>query len=210
MVNEKGVTFKVDVKLERLENHDAMVINTPFEDSLYHFYLNYKIGNLRASGTFSMDDLAFTFDPKVDFGLLDWGRGVWPFHEVWYWGQVNDYLADGRMINLNLGYGFGNLEAASENMMIIDGKAYKLGRLYIENDVTLDYMADWIIKSDDGKIDLVMKTIYDRYSDNDFKVIFMKCHQVYGRYYGTITLDDGTVVELTGQQGFFERSHNKW
>ena len=26
MVNEKGVTFKVDVKLERLENHDAMVI----------------------------------------------------------------------------------------------------------------------------------------------------------------------------------------
>ncbi|HOM32523.1 MAG TPA: DUF2804 family protein, partial [Bacilli bacterium] len=104
----------------------------------------------------------------------------------------------------------GNLEAASENMMIIDGKAYKLGRLYIENDVTLDYMADWIIKSDDGKIDLVMKTIYDRYSDNDFKVIFMKCHQVYGRYYGTITLDDGTVVELTGQQGFFERSHNKW
>ncbi|MGI6734851.1 MAG: DUF2804 family protein [Bacilli bacterium] len=210
MVNEQGVKFEVDVKLERLQNHDAMVINTPFAETFYHFYLNYKIGNLKASGSFKMGDLSFKFDPKKDFGLLDWGRGVWPFHEVWYWGQVNDYMPDGRMINLNLGYGFGNLEAASENMLILDGKAYKLGRLYIANDVTKDYMADWVIKSDDGKIDLVMKTIYDRYSNNDFKVIFMKCHQVYGRYYGTITLDDGTVVELTGQQGFFERSHNKW
>jgi len=126
-------------------------------------------------------------------------------------GQVNDYLADGRMINLNLGYGFGNLEAASENMMIIDGKAYKLGRLYIENDVTLDYMADWIIKFDDGKIDLVMKTIYDRYSDNDFQSYLYECHQVYGRYYGTITLDDGTVVELTGPtKASSSASHNKW
>ncbi|OQC10852.1 MAG: Major Facilitator Superfamily protein [Tenericutes bacterium ADurb.Bin087] len=210
MVNDKGVEFKVDVTLERLKNHDAMVINTPFSDTEHHFYLNYKIGNLRASGSFSMGDIAFKFDPKVDFGLLDWGRGVWPLREVWYWGQVNDYLADGRMINLNLGYGFGNLAAASENMLILDGKAYKLGRLYIENDVTQDYMADWVIKSPDGKINLVMKTIYDRYSDNDFKVIYMKCHQVYGRYYGTITLDDDTIVTLNGEQGFFERSNNKW
>lgn len=204
------ITFAVDVHLERQENHEALVINTPFSHSFYHFYLNYKISNLKASGTFSMGDLAFRFDPQVDFGLLDWGRGVWPYHQVWFWGQVNDYLPDGRMIGLNLGYGFGNLEAASENMLFLDGKAHKLGRIYLANDVTQDYLADWVIKSPDGKIDLVMKTIYDRYHNADFKLIHMKCHQVYGRYYGTVTLEDGTVIELTGQQGFFERAHNQW
>lgn len=210
MMGKDKITYTVDIHLERQEDHEAMVINTPFSHSFYHFYLNYKIGNLKASGTFSRGDFALTFDPTRDFGLLDWGRGVWPYDQVWYWGQVNDYLPDGRMIGLNLGYGFGNLEAASENMLFLDGKAYKLGRLYIENDVTKDYMSDWVIKSKDGKIDLVMKTIYDRFNNTDFKLIQMKCHQVYGRYYGKVTLDNGTIIELTGQLGFFERAHNRW
>lgn len=210
IISDKGVKFSIDVHLKRQQKHDALVINTPFDNSFYHFYLNYKLSNMVASGTFSMGELTFDFDPKKDFGLLDWGRGVWPYHEVWYWGQVNDYLPDGRMIGLNLGYGFGNLSAASENMLFIDGIGYKLGQLAIENDITKDFLADWVIKSADGKINLVMKTTYDRFSDIDFKLIYMKCHQVYGRYYGTIMLDDGQVIELTGQQGFFERSHNKW
>lgn len=210
IISKDKVKFELDVILTRQEKHDAMVINTPFNDSFYHFYLNYKISNLIPKGTFKMGDFELKFNPKKDFGLLDWGRGVWPFKEIWYWGQVNDYLSDGRMISLNLGYGFGNLSAASENMLFLNGKAHKLGRLYIENDVTKDYMADWVIKSPDNKINLVMKTIYDRYSNTDFKLIYMKCHQVFGRYYGKVELEDGTIIELTGQLGFFERSNNQW
>lgn len=41
-----------------------MVINTPFNDSFYHFYLNYKISNLIPKGTFKMGDFELKFNPK--------------------------------------------------------------------------------------------------------------------------------------------------
>ncbi len=36
---------------------------------------------------------------------------------------------DGRRFGLNLGYGFGDTSAASENMVFIDGAAHKLHRV---------------------------------------------------------------------------------
>jgi hypothetical protein len=54
---------------------ESMVIATPW-DKKHAFYYNQKINTMRASGYMKFDDKIYTFDPRTDFGTLDWGRGV--------------------------------------------------------------------------------------------------------------------------------------
>ena len=94
-----------------------MVIATPF-DKDKHFYYNQKINCMRAEGTvtYGYHNRTYTFDPADSFAVLDWGRGVWTYKNTWYWGSASG-LVDGEKFGFNIGYGFGNTRAASENML---------------------------------------------------------------------------------------------
>ena len=83
-----------------------------------------KINNLKARGSFTFGAIKHTFD-KNAMGVLDWGRGVWTYKNTWYWGAGTG-VVDGKEIGFNIGYGFGDTSAASENMVFYDGKAHKL------------------------------------------------------------------------------------
>ncbi|MEI3102134.1 MAG: DUF2804 family protein [Oscillospiraceae bacterium] len=60
--------------------------------------------------------------------MLDWGRGVWTYHNTWYWGSAS-YHVNGVPFGWNIGYGFGDTSAASENMLFYKGKAHKLSQV---------------------------------------------------------------------------------
>ena len=53
---------------------------------------------------------ALRLRPGRAFGVLDWGRGVWTYHNVWYWGSASG-LVDGVPFGFNIGYGFGDTSA---------------------------------------------------------------------------------------------------
>ena len=105
------------------EPEDSMVICTPFEKS-GHFYYNQKINCMRASGTVTVGGQTYQFDPVDSFGVLDWGRGVWTYSNTWYWSSASG-LVDG----VPFGYGFGRGSAATENVLIYDGKVHKLSHV---------------------------------------------------------------------------------
>ena len=97
---------------------ESMVIATPF-DKDKHFYFNQKTNCMRAEGTvtYGYHNRTYTFDPADSFAVLDWGRGVWTYKNTWYWGSASG-LVDGERFGFNIGYGFGNTSAASENMLV--------------------------------------------------------------------------------------------
>ena len=124
-------------------------------------------------------------------------------------------LKDGKTFGFNLGYGFGNTSAATEDMLFYDGKAHKLPVKVVfgipgDDEGKPRYMEDWTFKSEDGRMDLTFTPIIDRYEPFDLKVMCMIPHQVFGWFTGTCTLDDGTVIELDHELGFAEKVHNKW
>lgn len=209
-VDKDNVPWKVCFELDELPLHEAMVINTPFYKSSKHFYLNYKINNLKTKGYIQIGKEKITFEEDNSFTVLDWGRGVWPLEENWYWGSLSSRLKDGREIGLNTGYGFGDLTASGENMLFLAGKAYKLNRIYQVTPMENDYTAPIHLKDDEGTVDLVLTPIYDRFNDLDLKLIFMKCHQIHCYYNGTIKLDTGEVIHLDNLLGFYEHAHNRW
>ena len=134
----RELTFRMEDFLNRdtIEGHllltqepeESMVICTPF-DKPGHFYYNQKINCMRAAGTVRIGGQTYTFDPADSFGVLDWGRGVWTYHSnTWYWGSASGQV-DGVPFGWNIGYGFGDTSAASENMLFYDGRAHKLGQV---------------------------------------------------------------------------------
>ena len=196
------------------EPEESMVIATPF-DKDGHFYYNQKINCMRAEGfvTYGYHNTTYEFRPEDSFAVLDWGRGVWTYDNTWYWGSASG-LHDGVPFGFNIGYGFGDTSAASENMLFYNGKAHKLSdvRFHIPGDGTaqIDYLAPWKFTSDDGRFEMDFLPTLDRKSKTDFKLLMSDQHQVFGRFSGTAVLDDGTRLEIRDLAGFAEKVRNKW
>lgn len=191
---------------------DSMVIATPFKENPKAFYYNQKINCLRAEGKAVLGEEEFLFAPAHAFAVLDWGRGVWTYDNTWYWGSASG-LADGVPFGFNIGYGFGDTSAASENMLFYDGIAHKLSQVTFEipqKDGKDDFLSPWKFTSDDGRFEMDFAPILDRAANIDFKILKSDQHQVFGRFSGKAVLDDGRVIEIRRFPGFAEKVRNKW
>lgn len=191
------------------EPEESMVICTPFEKA-GHFYFNQKINCMRAKGQVYYDGRCYNFDPADSFAVLDWGRGVWTYHNTWYWGSAS-YHVDGVPFGWNIGYGFGDTSAATENMLFYNGKAHKLSQVKfnIPGDEK-DFLSPWTFTSDDGRFEMDFVPQLDRASCTDIKFIKSDQHQVFGLFTGKAVLDDGKVIEVRDFPGFAEKVENKW
>ncbi len=211
----EGKALHADIVLEQ-PSMDSMVIATPW-DKKHAFYYNQKINCMRASGSVSYDGATYTFSPETDFGTLDWGRGVWTYDNTWYWGSGNCDI-DGHAFGFNIGYGFGNTEAASENVIFYDGKAHKINdvRFEIPNDNDLkdmdspEYMKSWRFSSSDGRFEMEFEPVLDRAAKIDIKLICSDQHQVFGKIKGRVILDDKQVLEVPEMMCFAEKVHNRY
>ena len=205
----KGKDFSCDIVLEQT-NPNSMVIATPFKKKK-HFYYNQKINLLKARGYFVFGNLNHQLK-KGSLGVLDWGRGVWTYSNTWYWSSLNASQY-GHRVGFNLGYGFGDTSAASENMFFYDDKAYKL------EDVTFNipknqkgkynFLDKWELTSKSGDINLIFHPIIDRYANTNALIIQSKQHQVFGYFSGRIKLENETIV-LDHLLGFAEMVKNRW
>ena len=191
---------------------ESMVIATPF-DKPGHFYYNQKINCMRAEGWITLGKRRIELTPDRFFGVLDWGRGVWTYHNTWYWGSASGEL-DGVPFGWNIGYGFGNTAAASENVLFYDGRIHKLGT--VEFHIPKDekgrnaYLNVWNFSSDDNRFYMDFTPVLDRSALTSAIIIKSDQHQVFGRFTGRVTLDDGTVLPVRDFFGFAEKVENKW
>lgn len=194
------------------EPEDSMVIVTPFAEDKKAFYYNQKINCMRAAGKVEFDGQVIEFDPEESYATLDWGRGVWTYKNTWYWGSGNGTV-EGRPFGFNIGYGFGDTSAASENMLFYDGTAHKLEQLTFlipQKDGKDDFMSPWKFTSSDGRFEMDFTPVLDRVSCTNVGIICSDQHQVFGYFNGTARLDDGRVVKIENLLGFAEKVYNKW
>lgn len=203
----------IDCELELYdEPSDSIVIATPFAEDSQAFYYNQKINNMKARGKVLYNGREYTFDPETSTGTLDWGRGVWTYSNVWYWGSASGFL-HGKRFGFNIGYGFGDTSAASENMLFYDGKAHKLDGVTFhipKSGNTYQYSEPWKFTSNDQRFEMNFIPILDRSDFTSIGLISSDQHQVFGRFTGTAILDDGTNIEVNNLLGFAERVANRW
>lgn len=201
----RGILAEID--LATPPGYESMNIAIPIGEK--RFYWNRKINCLPASGFMQYGDLKETFDPQTCLGSLDWGRGVWEYRSFWNWASASGFLPDGRTLGLNLGCGFGDLSAATENAIILDNRIHKLGQVRFDY-ASGDYMKPWHFTEEQGRLDLTFTPFKDRTAVTNLGVIFSEVHQMFGRYNGQVVADDGEQIAVRDLIGFAEEHHARW
>lgn len=209
---EQGEPLVVDILLTN-PPQDSMVIATPFKDDANAFYYNQKIIGMRAEGTVNFLGKTHVLNPANAFGLLDWGRGVWTYDNTWYWSAAQG-LIQGKCFGFNLGYGFGDTCAATENMLFYEGRAHKLAGVGFEipktSDQKEDYLKPWHFTSTDGRFEATFTPILDRAAYTSLGILLSDQHQVFGYFDGQAVLDNGEIIKFKDFLGFAEKVRNKW
>jgi len=203
----KGEILLYDVPKE------SMVITVPFPKHKRQFFYNHKIVGMKAKGQLVLGDQTFDFTPEETTAIFDWGRGVWPYKNTWYWSSASG-TKDGHKIGFNLGYGFGDTRNATENMLFYDNKGHKISHVYFDvpRDATgkADYMATWTFTSSDQRFSAQFSPCLDRQDKASLAFMSSNQHQVFGYFTGHMILDSGKRVEFKDLMGFAEQVTNKW
>ncbi|MDJ0924146.1 MAG: DUF2804 domain-containing protein [Acidimicrobiia bacterium] len=200
-----GRPLEADLTYAVEPDHESTVIVIPIGER--RFYYNRKINCIPVTGTIRIGDTTTAVDPATSSGNLDWGRGVWEYSSRWVWASASGFLADGRRVGLNLGFGFGDTSAATENTLLLDRRIHKLGEVNFEYD-TANFMRAWRMRSE--RVELTFTPFLDRTAKTNLLVIRSEVHQMFGHYSGTVADDDGNDVQIDGLVGWAEEHQARW
>jgi hypothetical protein len=202
-----GQGLSADVGLHLRPEHESMAIVIPIPDR--RFYYNRKINCLPADGWVQRGEQRTTLTPQDSLGNMDWGRGVWEYRSFWVWASASTFLPGGRTLGLNLGFGFGETSAATENALILDGRIHKLGEVRFDYDPA-DFTHPWRMTAPDGRLDLEFIPFKERVARSNVLLIQSEVHQMFGHYQGQVISDEGETIPLQGVIGFAEEHHAQW
>jgi hypothetical protein len=202
-----GRGIEADILLRCPPEHESMNIVIPIGKR--RFYYNRKINCLPAEGSLRYGEITETLKPDDCLGSLDWGRGVWEYRSFWNWASASGFLTDGRRVGLNLGCGFGDTSAATEDALILEGRIHKLGAVRYEY-ASGDYMKPWRFSDQEGRLELEFTPFKDRTAITNLGVIYSQVHQMFGRYQGQAVTDQGERIRIDNLIGFAEEHHARW
>ena len=202
-----GSALNAEVALTCPADHESMNIVIPIPGKRY--YYNRKVNCMPAEGWVEYLGTRHLIDPSTCLGSLDWGRGVWEYSSFWVWASASGFLPDGRRIGLNMGYGFGDTSAATENCFILEGKVHKLADLKFTYN-NRDFKSPWTMTSPDGRLDLVFTPFFERVAKTDALVLKSEVHQMFGRYNGKVVTDSGEKLDIIDLIGWAEEHNARW
>ncbi len=203
---EKGIKGKIE--LEDIPSHDNTVVVTGYKEDPTRFYYNHKINYMPASGNIKLGQENFEFSPDSSFGLMDWGRGIWPYRTHWLWASGCG-LVDKVPVAFNLGYGFGDLSTHTENIIFYDGKAHKIDEVMFHHE-NRDPTKDWKFTSNDKRLNLTLTPLIPHREKINFGLIYLESSLLHGLYSGELVLDNGDKIQIENILGHAEDIFWRW
>lgn len=215
-----------DGRIGRLEatialppGHGSVDVVIPWSDRRFQYTSKHQARP--ATGRLVIGDEAFDLGgPAGDagprpgrdeaWGVLDIGRGRWPYRTRWNWGGGAGHARDGRTVGLQLGGRWTVGTGATENGIIVDGRVDKVG-----DELTWTYDWDrplepWTVHSSDGALAVTLTPRFDRHARTEALVIGTEVHQVFGTWAGHVPGPDGERLEISDLVGFAEESRSRW
>lgn len=204
-----GRRAELDVVVELPEGHESLNVVIPWSDRRFQYTSKHQARP--AVGTLAVGDEVRQIGGEIEaWGVLDVGRGRWPYQTRWNWGGGAGRSADGRVVGLQFGAKWTEGTGHTENGVIVDGRLTKIGS---ELEWTYDWdrpLEPWRVRHRDGSLDVTLAPVYDRHSRANALVLATEVHQVFGTWSGHVTTADGTRIEVADLQGFAEESRSRW
>jgi hypothetical protein len=197
-------TLEVDVALP--PGHESVNVVIPWSDDEFNFTSKHQARP--ATGELVVGDDRRAIGPDA-WGVLDVGRGRWPEHTTWNWGGGAG-RAGAHVVGLQIGAKWTAGTGHTENGLIVDGRVSKIGR---ELEWTYDWDAPlepWRVVDPGGQLDATLTPVYDKVTDLQGAKRSSRVHQVFGRWAGRCTTDDGQTIAFDDLQGFAEEARQHW
>ena len=213
-----GTPGHLEVRIDLPVGHESVNVVIPWSETRFQYTSKHQARP--AHGVLEVGERIVRFgDRAVDgaerdepeaWGVLDVGRGRWPYSTRWNWGGGAGRSAEGSVVGVQFGAKWTEGTGHTENGVIVDGRLSKIGA---ELEWTYDWdqpLQPWRVRHPDGSLDLTLAPVHDRHSATQALLLATEVHQVFGRWSGHVTTDDGAVHHLDGAQGFAEESRSRW
>lgn len=203
----RGQPLAADVLCTRPAGHETLNVVVPWNDTEFQF--TSKQNCLPASGTVAIGGMKRAFGDSA-YGVLDYGRGVWPHETRWNWGAASG-VQGGHTVGLNLGGQWTDGTGMTENGICVDGRLTKIGEdLRFEYD-RADMMRPWRVATQGSdRIALEFVPVYERVAKTDGGAYMSEVHQVFGHYAGTVIADGAGPIEVRQMFGWIEDHAARW
>ncbi len=207
---------RLDAEVVLPDGHESVNVVVPWSDKRFQFTSKHQARPAHGELIVGDDHRRFGDEGGPSggqdaWGVLDVGRGRWPYSTVWNWAGGAGRSADGRhTVGLQLGARWTQGTGATENGIIIDGRVHKLGD---EHEWSYDWDAPlkpWHVRSADGSLDLELTPRFDRHARTNALMLATEVHQVFGRWRGRVPGPDGERIEVDQLLGFAEESRSRW
>ncbi|MGB5566210.1 MAG: DUF2804 domain-containing protein, partial [Acidimicrobiia bacterium] len=205
-----GVSGSLSATVAEPEGHESLNVVIPWSSKQFQFTSKHQARPANGSVTVDGRTIEIGGSAGEAWGILDIGRGRWPYRTTWNWGGGSGYAATGQLVGLQVGGKWTDGTGFTENGVIIDGSLVKIGEdlEWIYN--WDDPMAPWTVRSADGMLDVTLAPVHDRHSNLNLGVLKNEVHQVFGRWSGCVPDGTGGSLSITDMLGFAEEARSRW
>lgn len=198
-----GASFDVFAALP--DGHERLAVVVPWSRTRFQYTV--KDVARPASGTVTLDGVAYDVPAGESWAVLDHGRGRWPYDISWNWGAGSG-VSQGRTIGIQVGGRWTEGTGSTENAFFVDGRLHK-----IHDELTWEYdIADWRTpwRISGGGLEASFTPFYDKTSRTQLAVISSRTDQCFGHWAGSFAIPGGDTVAFDGILGWAEEVHNRW
>ncbi len=206
-----GEPASLDVLVSQPPGHESLNVVIPWSERRFQFTSKHQARPARGVLRIGEERVVIGGDgPDEAWGVLDVGRGRWPYRTRWNWGGGAGRTTDDRVVGIQVGGRWTAGTGATENGIIVDGRLHKLGR-----ELEWDYdwsrpMKPWRVVDPGGRLDLRLVPRFDKHTRVEAVVLGTEVHQVFGAWSGTLVTDEGEELTLPHAIGFAEESRSRW
>jgi hypothetical protein len=189
---------------------ESVNVVIPWSDTRFQYTSKHQARPVHGELTVGARTWQLGDDAREAWGVLDVGRGRWPYRTRWNWGGGAGRTPDGQVVGLQLGGKWTVGTGATENGILVDGVVVKLGD---ELDWRYDWkrpLEPWRVTSPDGALDVTLAPRFDRHAKTQAVLLATEVHQVFGTWTGQVPAPDGGTVRVEGALGFAEESRSRW
>ncbi|MBV9936515.1 MAG: DUF2804 domain-containing protein [Actinobacteria bacterium] len=204
-----GSPGSLDATVDLPAGHESVNVVIPWDDRRFQYTSKHQARPAR--GTLTVGDKTRSLDDG--WGVLDVGRGRWPYSTRWNWGGGAGHVdtsAGQSVVGLQIGGKWTAGTGFTENGVIVDGVVTKLG-----DELTWEYdwsqpLRSWRVEDPGGRLRIELTPRYDKHTRVPFGVMSTETHQVFGTWSGTVVDHHGRELRLHDLQGFAEESRSRW
>jgi len=204
-----GRHLEADVLVARPAGHETLNVVIPWNDRCFQF--TSKQNTRPATGAAVLDGATYSFGPANHaYGVLDYGRGVWPYRTTWNWGAANG-TQNGRLIGLNLGGQWTDGTGATENGLCIDGRLHKISEDLEWRYDRSNWERRWHIRTPGSdRVALTFTPMIVESNHLNLLLLGTELHWALGRFSGAVVSDQGERIVIDALLGWAEEHCARW